>query len=242
MQEQLRTLGFSEKEAAAYCALLELGTQAASVIAKKTGFPKATVLFLFDNLCRRGYVRKSRKGRAQYFFADPDDLEAAKRAEIEIQENTLKKTVPLLKELKNPFTSPPKLTFFEGLDGCRKAYSLLLESTTEIFEFGAHNDLLKLGRDFMRDFIRTRVKHGIMLHAICKKNPMNNDLHGRDAKERRRISLYPEKIGELYSSIVTFEDKTLLVNLYHDAFAILIQNREVAETLKTIYKLARGKK
>lgn len=239
MREMLLTLGFTEKEIQIYLALLELGTQAASVLAKKTGHPKATVLFILDNLCKRGYVRKSRKGRVQYFYADPEDLQKAKKLELEKETTALDAAIPLLKEFKNPFTSEPKMTFFEGVDGCRKAYSLLLESTTEIFEFGAHNDLLKLGRDFMKNFVKTRSNRKIFIHAICKKSPLNIGLHKADKRERRRITLYPETMGELYSSIAVFEDKVLLLNLYHDAFAILIQNREVAETLKTIYKLAR---
>ncbi len=46
-------------------------------------------------------------------------------------------------------------------------------------------------------------------------------------------------MGDLYSSIAVFDDKVILLNLHRDAFAILIENHEVAETLKTIHKLAR---
>ena len=42
----------------------------------------------------------------------------------------------------------------------------------------------------------------------------------------------------LYSSITIFEDKVLLLNLFHDAFAILIDNKEVAESLRTIFKMS----
>lgn len=36
--------------------------------------------------------------------------------------------------------------------------------------------------------------------------------------------------------------KVLLLNLYQDAFAILIENSQVAETLKTIHRIAWGNK
>ena len=238
MKKILQKLGFTEKEAEVYLALLEFGNQPASQIAKKTGYPKSTVLFLFDNLLKKGYVRKSNRGRIQYFYADPKDLKKAKEKQIEEENNALKEAVPLLEEFKTPFSSEPKVTFYEGVGGCKKAYSMLLESSTEVLEFGAHRDLVgKFGEDFMNDFIAMRIKNKVYLKAIAKKDEINKKLSSLDKKHLREIQFYPSNKGTLYSSIAIFEDKVLLLNLYSDAFAILIENKEVAETLKTIHSL-----
>jgi sugar-specific transcriptional regulator TrmB len=237
MLEQLTALGFSEKEATVYLALLEFGTQPASVIAKKTSFPKATVLFLFDRLFKKGYIQRSQKGRVLYFYADPHDLEQEKQKELDAQQSMLQATLPLLREFKNPFTSPPKLLFFEGMEGCRKAYSLLLESKTPIYEFAAHNDLLKMGEEFMVQFIKERSRRKIFLYAIAQDSQLHSYFHKKDKAQQRNLKLFREEIGNLYSSIDVFENKVLLLNLYQDAFAILIENKEVAETLKTIHHL-----
>ena len=237
MLEQLTFLGFSDKEAKVYLALLECGTQPASVIAKKTSFPKATVLFLFDRLFKKGYIQRSQKGRVLYFYADPTDLEEEKRKEMEQQGLALKEALPLLREFKSPFTSPPKLLFFEGIEGCRKAYSLLLESKTSIHEFAAHNDLLKMGEEFMKQFVKARTRKKIFLYGICQASQIHSAFHQKDKVQQRDLKLYEKEIGDLYSSIDIFENKVLLLNLYHDAFAILIENKEVAETLKTIHHL-----
>lgn len=237
LAQQLVLLGFNEKESRVYMALLEFGTQPASVISKKTGYPKATVLFLFQRLLQHGYIRKSQRGRAQYFFALPEDLEKAQHDALHRQEAALKKVMPLLNEFKNPLTSQPKVTFFEGIDGCRKAYWLLLDSKTEILEFGVHDDLLKLGESYMRKFIRERMKRHVFIKAIAPQTPIHKELTKRNKKELRKIHFYPKNAGALYSSIAIFDGQVLLVNLYQDAFAILIENRQVAETLKTIHSL-----
>jgi len=238
MKKLLESLGFNSKEVEVYLALLEFGVQPASVIAKKTLYPKSTVLFLFDSLVKKGYVRKSQRGRIQYFFAEPNYLKKAKNMEIEIENENLKKVIPLLNEFKTPYSSEPKVTFFEGIDGCKKAYSLILDSKTEVLEFGAHDDLAKkLGEEFMNDFIKKRTKNKIFLKAVCKKTPIHKILHKIDKKQSREIQFYPSSKGDLYSSIAIFEDKVLLVNLYQDAFAILIQNTEVANSLKTIHQI-----
>lgn len=238
MLEKLLRLGFTEKEARVYLALLEFGSQPASVISKKTGYPKATVLFLFDHLFKKGYINRSQKGRVFYFYADPKELEKEKNKEHTEEQKALHDVLPLLREFKNPFSSPPKILFFEGLDGCRKAYSLLLESKTEIYEFAAHHDLINMGEDFMKHFVKERARRKIFINVIAQNSKLHSYFHKRDKTQQRKLKLFPPKIGDLYSSIDVFENKVLLLNLYHDAFAILIENKEVAETIKTIHHLA----
>lgn len=238
LEKQLIDLGFSDKEAKAYLALLEYGTQPASVIARKTGFPKATVLFLFENLVRKGYVRRSQKGRVLYFYSDPRDLDQEKNKELSSQQQILQKLIPLLSEFKNPFTSPPKVLFFEGLDGCRKAYLGLLESETPIYEFCAHNDLERMGVDFMKDFIHERAKRKIMLYAITENTKMHASYQPKNKSQRRDMRMFPSNIGTFFSSISIFDNKVLLLNLHHDMFGISIESKEFSETLKTIHHLA----
>lgn len=235
MRAQLEQLGFNPKEVEVYLALLEFGTQPASVIAKKTGIPRPTVLFLFENLLKKTYIRKTQRGRTQYFFAEPSDLENAKKIELQKTQATLEEALPLLKEFKNPFSSQPKVTFFEGLDGCRRAYSLLLDSTTEVLEFAPHDDLLKMGQDFMENFMAERTRRKVFIRPICPRNKTHIHYKKLDKKQARELKMFDPKQGAIYSSITIFEDKVLLLNLHQDAFAILIQNKEVAETLKTLH-------
>ena len=235
--ERLVKLGFSEKEAVVYLALLELGQQPASVIERKTMFPRPTVLFLAEGLVKRGFVRKSRRGRAQFFYADPSDLKKIVEAESAQRQETLDEILPLFDEVRNPLSSPPKVTFFEGMDGCRKAYSLLLESKTEVWEFAAHEDLVKMGEQFMKKFVEGRVKHGIHIHSICRDTSVHRNFVKLNPEQLRKLKMFPKSSGELYSSIDVFENKVLLLNLYHDPFAIVIENREFANTLRTIHSL-----
>lgn len=235
MRAQLEQLGFNPKEVEVYLALLEFGTQPASVIAKKTKIPRPTVLFLFESLLKKAYIRKAQRGRTQYFYAEPGDLEKAKSLELEKARSTLEEAIPLLKEFKNPFTSQPKVTFFEGLDGCRRAYSLLLDSTTEVLEFAPHDDLRKMGDDFMEAFLKERARRKVFIRPICPRNETHLHYKKLDKKQHRQLKMFDPKKGTIYSSITIFEDKVLLLNLHQDAFAILIQNKQVAETLKTLH-------
>ncbi|MFH0820359.1 MAG: helix-turn-helix domain-containing protein [Candidatus Peregrinibacteria bacterium] len=239
MERYLLSLGFNKKEVQVYLALLEYGSQPASVIAKKINLPKATTLFLLNRLSLRGYLKRSQRGRTQYYYADPTDLQTAKEKELTEQAVALKSVVPLLSEFKNPLTSPPKIQFFEGLEGCKKAYLMILESKTDVLEFGAHDDLVKYcGQSFMDYFIHERVRRKIMLRAIASDAPGTREMQRLSKKQYREVFIFPKKQGVIYSSMVIFEDKLLLLNFYGDPFAILIQNTPVAETMKTIHRLA----
>lgn len=242
MERDLLSLGFNKKEIQVYLCLLEFGLQPASVVAKKLSFPKATALFLLNRLSTAGYITRSQRGRTQYYFADPDVLKKAKEAEFTLQRESLQKILPILHEYKNPLTSPPKIQFYEGVEGCRAAYSLLLESKTDILEFGAHDDLVKIfGGDFMKSFIKERVKRKIMLYAISSDAPGSRDMQKIGKKELRDVFIFNKKRGTIYSSIAIFEDSMLLLNFYGDPFAILIKNSPVAQTMRTIHALAWGK-
>ncbi len=239
MQEYLKVLGFNGKEIRIYLALLENGEQPASFISKKLSMPKATALFILHRLRDHGYLRMRKKEKTEYFFADPSDLERAKSGELEKESEALKHLIPLLKETKNPLTSPPKLSFFEGVASCKVAYGKLLESTTEILEFATHEDLAeKFGEKWMDKFIATRAKRKIFIRSICHDTPFDRYLVPLDKKQQRATKFISEKNGKMFSCIDIYEDKLLILNLSSDAFGILIENSAIVETMKTIHRLA----
>ena len=238
MQKLLTKLGFNSKQATIYLALLEFGSQPASIIAKKAQMPKSSVLFLCEQLIEMGVLQKSQKGKTQYFYADPKELEKVKLQQLHEQSEVLKRTIPLLQEFKSPFSSEPKLNFFEGIAGCKKAYLQILESKSEVLEFGVHSDLeAKFGQKFMDDFIVARIKKDLQLKGIVNEDDAHKNLSKFNLSQLRETKFVDDKIGTLYSSICIFDDKVLLLNLHNDAFAILIQSPQVSQTLKTIFMM-----
>ena len=236
--ELLIKIGFSEKEGLIYLALLEMGNQPASVMAKKLNIPRPTALVTLENLCRRGYLTKSKRGRTQYFEANPNLLEKRKNTELSRQNEVMEKLIPLLKSAKNPYSMAPKVQISEGIEGCRGAYMDLLSSKSEVLEFATHLDLEKMGKDFMKEFIAKRVEKKIKMTAICADTNTHIDYQKKDAEQARHTILFNNNIGQLFSSIAIYDNKVLILNLYHDPFAIIIESEQVATTLRTVFNLA----
>lgn len=238
MEELLNVLGFSRKEAVVYLALLELGTQASSVIARKTGLSKSTALFLLEELHSKQFVQKTLRGRVQYYSTTVAMLRKRIDTEQKKQHDALTQVVPLLSEIQSPFSSLPKVTFFQGIEACKRAYMDLLESKTEILEFGVHEDLVaRFGEKFMQNFIEERRTRSLFLRAIGQDTPLEKILQEKDVLECRQIRTFPSQSGSLYSSIAMYDGKVLLLNLHHDAFGVLIENYEFSQTMKTIFEL-----
>ena len=239
MQNLLKKLGLNSKQIDVYLALLELGSQPASVIAKKISLPKSTVLFLLDQLLDKGIVLKSFKGKTQYFYAEVEDLSNAIKQSQKSQNDALSELIPLLKEFKSPFTSKPKVSFYQGIENCKKAYLKILDTKEEFLEFGNHKDLVdKFGHKFMDSFITQRVKMNILNQSISNMDSIHTSLKGNSESQKRNLKLVPQNLGSLYSSICIYDDKVLILNLHSDAFGILIQNSQLAMTMKTIFNLS----
>lgn len=94
-----------------------------------------------------------------------------------------------------------------------------------------------MGDDFMNAFINERARRKVFIRPICPRNKTHIHYEKLDKKQARELKMFDPKQGAIYSSITIFEDKVILLNLHQDAFAILIQNKEVAETLKTLHKM-----
>src|SRR3989338_6651269 len=71
----LQTIGFEEKEAKIYLALLRLGSSPASKIANELGFDRTTVYYMMMRMLEKGFVSFLTTGNVKYFSAlEPKQL------------------------------------------------------------------------------------------------------------------------------------------------------------------------
>lgn len=240
MIEKLQTLGMNEKEAKTYLYLIEYGISWASEIAKHLNYPKSTVNFLADTLWKRGFLSKSIRSHTHYYEADISLLESLLYLEKKEKEDFLLGTIPLLRTMNQNVRSKPKIIFLDGEDQCKKAYLWLLEVKGIFYEFWAHRDLVQaFWQTFMDDFIRERVKRGIFCDSIGTNGEMEKSLQKKDKQQKRRLDIFDHSIGKIGSSICIYTDTVLILNLENTYSWVTIQNREFAETMKTIFRICK---
>lgn len=238
MIQELQKLGFNEKEVQVYLYLIEYGISPASEVSRHISIPKSTVNFIADNLWKRGILKKSFQSKTGYYEADIDMLEESVLTDALQKQNTLRDILPVLKEKSKNTISKPKITFFDGVDNCKQTYLELLKVQEVFFEFGAHEDLENaFGKDFMQEFINSRVKNKIFCDSIGTGGDVEESLQKKDAEHNRKLKVFTGNYGKIYSSITIYDNKVLILNLRWVYTGVLIENTDFAETMKAIFSI-----
>lgn len=240
IEEKFIHLGFNEKESRVYLYLVEYGISGASEIARHLGYPKSTVNFLAETLWKRGFLSKSIRGNAHYYEADISLLESVLEHEILEKQSFLQEVLPLLREKNRNVISKPKIHLLDGVENCRQAYLELLKSDSIFYEFGAHADLVSaFGSEFMDAFIWERVKRGVFCDSIGTIGEVELSLQKLDGVQRRNLKIFDTSFGKIGSSIAIYNESVLVLNLEWIYTGVRIENREFAETMKTIFRICK---
>ena len=116
LELELKKIGFSDKEAKVYLALLELGEAGVQTIAKKSAVNRATTYVVLEELKKQGIVSTVEKDKKTVFVADaPRALLRMFRTQerkIKEHEEDFKKALPELEAIFNTATEKPTEKIF----------------------------------------------------------------------------------------------------------------------------------
>lgn len=239
LERDLIEIGLNEKEAKIYLASLELGQSTVQDIAKKAGVNRATTYFVIEGLMKMGLMSSFHKGKKQYFVAaDPDRLIEVLEQEkntIEKRESSLKKLLPQLQSLNNKQKNRPVVRYFEGKEGIaamvdeflktkeltiNMAYSV--DAVEKIFD---EKERLKWRSKRLDRNIKTKV-----IYTYEK-----GTLPEIPNSDRRKVPLDKFPIN---CDIAIYGDKVRIASLGNRLTGIIIEDKEIASSLKAILDLA----
>lgn len=243
--EQLKKIGFSEKEALVYTHLIRLGAQPVSVIAKKAQINRTTTYDIIESLTKKGLISSIKKdGITHYKALDPKELlnylerekiEHVKK--LEKQQKEMEALLPALISLENPESTKPKVSFYEGEKGMRQAYEDTLTSSETILAYANVEDMHKGLPNFFPDYYKRRgVEKRIHIKCIAPDNKISKERHFHDKKENREMLLIPTKKYDFSPEINIYEDKVLYAS-WREKMAIIIKSKEIADFHKKMYAL-----
>lgn len=247
--KELKQLGLNDKEVKIYMYLISYGISAASEISNHVRIPKSTVNFSADNLWKRWLLKKSFRTKTWYYEADISVFESKiceelnkKQRDIERQKSVLKDIIPVISDINKNIMSGPKITFLEGFDSCKSEYNNILHMKGEVFyEFWAHKDLESaFTPEYMNGFIGNRKKKRIFCKAIGTQEIRMQQIQSNDEKHLRDLRIIDNNIGEISSTIVIYDNKVLILNLKWIYKWVLIENEDLAETMKTIFRICKN--
>ena len=240
LKKELEHIGLSDKEAGTYLAALELGKASIQDIAKKSGVKRATTYVATEFLMREGLMSSIQEGKKQYFMAEnPErlgDFLDRRRAELEEKKKGIKRLVPELQQIHQSPDSSTIVRYYNGKQGVLSMVKnfLSVKEGETVWAAYPQDKVDKLFSDnelknhkFVRSSKNIKVKS---FYTTAGK-----DLPNSISTQRVRLD---DKKYKLPADIAVYEDRVRLATLDEEVFGIVIKNKDIADSLKTILRLA----
>lgn len=250
----LQQVGMNEKEISVYMALLELGSQPASVIGKKSKINRSSTYLVLDLLIKKGFVNQYTRADVKYFTAaDPQVIvRSIKKKEVQLKNTRQELTslLPNLYGLANPLSVKPKVRFYEGEKGVIRAMEDTLTATETLLSWDSLDawfNSTETLRDYIVEYGKLRVeKHKIPLRALFIDSPIARQYIVQDYPAKKRqvdplldFKWIPKEISPFNIGLNIYNDKVTLVSLAKDELiGVIIESHEIYKVHKAMFELA----
>ncbi|MBU1164169.1 hypothetical protein KKA15_01230 [Patescibacteria group bacterium] len=232
IETTLQQFGLDNKGVKVYLALLQLGKASVLNIAAKAGIKRPTAYLILDNLIEKGLASKiPRKGKTTFYAEDPKKLVQI----LEKRQKQVEKIIPDLLSIYNIKADKPKVLLYEGKEGVEQVYTTIMNSK-EIWWFGS---LLTVYENFknMFDLFEERINSNKIKMAKDfignSQWEINYAKNNQRANHEIRISPLPVEID-----FSLFEDKVAILSHQDNLYAVVIQDKKIVESFKSLYELA----
>lgn len=248
----LQKIGLSDKDSEVYLACLELGTQPASIIAKKAGLKRPTTYLILEGLLKKGLVSEYTGSNVKYFTAvSPEYLLNyidKQRRELSSHQRELEDYLPQFQSLSNPYSISPKVRFYEGIGGIERAMNDTLTAKDGLCAYSIIDSWF--ARPDTKEYIlwygKQRVfEKKIPLRCICPDTPagrkyLEDDYP--DVQSGQKLSHFrwlPKEIQEFSNEINIYDNKVSIACLgKNELLGIIIESESIAKTQKSIFEAA----
>jgi len=246
LQKVLSQFGLKNSEIDTYTTLLKIGSQPASIIAKKLNKPRTTTTVYLTKLKQEGFIKVIWKGRTQYYVP-----ENPKKILQNLQENKIRSMekmdmgvrafstiIPELSAMMRNDYIVPKVTFYEGTNELKQMYKDTLTSKTDIQCFSSVTDLWDLfGKEYDSWYVKKRAKNQIPLMYLAKDTPTERSETKKDKKLFRQSKLLPPELFDITNEINIYDNKVSFITLKEEKIGVLIESKEIYHTMKTIFQM-----
>lgn len=252
LKSLLQKIGLSDKDSEVYIACLELGTQPASIIAKKAGLKRPTTYLILEGLLKRGLVSEYTGSSVKYFTAvSPEYLlnyvEKQKR-ELTSHQRELEQYLPQFQSLTNPYSLSPKVRFYEGLEGIERVMNDTLTSSEPLRCYSTMDAWYARPdtKEYISWYGKQRVyEKKIPLRSINPDTPVARKYLEEDypnVQVDQRMSHFrwlPKDIQIFANEINVYDNKMAIACLgKNELLGIIIESESIAATQKSIFEAA----
>ncbi len=236
----LKKLGLSESETTVYLRMAA-GAVSARDLMKTTKMKRPTIYYALNSLEKRGLVSKSGKEGDATFTLSPFERLISIAREKEDEAVSLTEQIgELIPSLGSSLSAieKPAVSFFEGIDAVKHVVMDVMYTKGHKVDLIVPEDnfFWGFGEDFLRKFIEERRKRNITTRNLWEAEIKPVDFK-KYYSSLSKIKILPDVMkGKLKTTIFLFDDKTLYVSSFKNAYAILIASKEHNETMSAMFE------
>jgi sugar-specific transcriptional regulator TrmB len=239
----LQDLGLSETEAIVYVAGRRRGSAVASVLAQDAGIKRTTVYHALRTLQEKGLVTSTTLDDQvdSFSFLSPETLThyiEREQAELEQKKKSIDKIIPFLGKLEDKAEYVSLARQFQGEAGVKAAIDEALYCKNKQWDIIApgNNILHKLGDEYARYFLETRVKRKIIARSLWEKDTTRRKLNPVEIAARNPRFLPEHMQGKFRSMAIMYDDSILFISSAKKPKAVIIQSQEYNSIMSLLFE------
>ena len=242
MEQLLKEIGFSEKQAKVYLACLVLGKDTVFNIAKKAELKRPTVYLILEDLVEKGLIGIEKTPRVTFYTASNPKklLTDLKNKERELEENLMD-----LESIYNVHSKRPRIQTYEGIKSIESLYDEITDyanlKAKEILSFGTLAYLGTVHKESYKYWLKNIKSKRCHIREILNHDEYNEQYLQTIKKfdnPNHKIKFVPEDFKLFKNDNLIYGNKVALFSSYKDYFVIVIESENMVETFKAFFELA----
>lgn len=247
LEKELEKIGLNENEAKIYLLALELGKSSIKELSEQSKIKRGTVYNVIDSLLQKGFLAIGHeKNRKVYIAESPSNLNLlfdVKQHELEERKKAFEKLFPELDILFNSSDVRPRVKYFEGNSGALSLKEEYLKTKSKKIDNILFYDNSFKSLPEAKKYTTERVKKKIKSRFLyISKIGRDLNLENGDKTELRESKYVPYASFPFNIDLSIFDEKIVIQHKKSDKFlAVLINNKEIADSFRLFFDLAWGK-
>ena len=234
-EAELVAIGFGEKQAALYLALLEAGRGTAAELAHAAGIKRTTAYDILSELEAKNLVAVTFSGNRRVFAAEPpENLEQV----VARQKQVFDRLLPGLNDLFYRHDNRPRVRYYAGVEGIRYVNEEVLKvKSGEYFYFGSMQSFVDtLGMEYLESYVRRRVRKKIWSNALrIRSQEIDDPLAASGDANYRRVRYLTRSLNEDMATLTLFDGKIAVCTSAREGYGMIIESGEMHAILKLVW-------
>jgi len=235
----LESVGFTKGEIRVYLSLLKLGETSTGPIIEKSKITGSKVYEILDKLIEKGLVSYIIREKTKYFQASSPkrlmDYVNKKERELSEQKKDIEKIIPSLDSIQKSTQKAQSSQIFEGYEGIKTVFNLILESlkpNEEYYAFTLGEELkTKNIMLFLQNYHQKRINRKIKVKIIAQTKERSLFKNLSKLKDLQiKYHDNPVPLG-----VFIFEDYVATFTFKEKPTAFLIKSEQISNSYKNFF-------